>query len=89
MKCQRGWRDRWLHRHLDAVSGGIELQAVIAALQRVARNRAARQRRGAVAAAILERGGFAAGAAIEHDILADDPARDRLALAALRAGLSA
>src|SRR5579862_1789718 len=63
--------------NLDAVSGRIEFQAMIAAANGIAFALAHRERQVAVAAAILERHGLAAFAAIEHHRLAQNGTRQR------------
>src|SRR6185437_7457913 len=62
-------RDHVLAGNLDALAAGLELHAVIHAADVVAFDPPHRQRRGAVAAAIIERDDPAAGAAIDHDRL--------------------
>src|SRR5262249_16943022 len=80
----RACRHRRLAWDRDAGSVGREDEPMIAATQIVALTLAKRQRRRAMAAAVFERGRLAAVAAIEHDLLTQERARDRFGGKVLR-----
>src|SRR5206468_3396719 len=62
-------RNERLSRHLDALTMAVEFQPVIAAGEMIAVDLALRQRRRAMAAAILERPYFSRAVAKQHDLV--------------------
>ena len=77
---RRARRNRRLPGDRNAAAGAVEGEAVIAALQPVVYDAAHRQGQRAMAAAIFQRDGGTIGAAIEHDWLVEDGARNRRVL---------
>ena len=74
------WRNHVLAGDLDALAAGLELHAVIHAADVVALDPAHRERRGAMATAIVERDHLAARAAIDHDRPLQDRAGELFAV---------
>ena len=70
-------RNEALARHLHAFALRVDDQTVIAALDAVLDDRAEAQRRGAVAAAVGQRGGAAVAVAEQHDRVVADAAGER------------
>jgi hypothetical protein len=73
-------RHHVLARDLDALAGGVELQAVVHAAHAVAFAAAQVQRHAAVAAAVLQRDDLAALALVEQHGLLQQRAREQLAV---------
>src|SRR5215831_12998857 len=77
-------RDHGLSRHLDALPVDVVFQPVIAAREVVAGHFAPRERRCAMAATVLQRGGLAAGVAEQHYFFVEKGSPDRARLQIIR-----